>query len=534
MSVFTFTFFFVVILNSVIHSSSILIPTPPEREGFDRQRNLCIVEMNSSSIQCSNWAGTKTWKPSEIFLPKDEEELASFLESTSPQSRFKIVGYGHSWAGLYIPPPIKDKVGITIALHHLSGITGFFHSSNRSMCLAHLDSVNEVEVMTGTSFAVLHKELDNLGLGLAWQSGGIQGLTVGGAMSVGYHGSQMSIGSVSSVIHSLTVFDTHGKQYFLEYDDQNQLMLSARLGLGVCGVITRATLPVIPQFYLRRRRWNEFDIPLFLSRDLTRLKTTYDRFHYYIHPYSNSIWPMFWEQVTKQEYINEAIPCRTAQEQWEDQLELDYGMDGLPLIMRWDNCSDVGYKAYTHAIDMEAQPLWNGEWFVNMTDEEEGNTVLAIINIFQEIAQTYKKDHKPDIDLWLHIRYTRGDKNYLNPCYGWDICAGFELALVAKGMDEPLPSSEKWYRYFHPFENYLKSKGARPHWAKDHTPDPDYMAKSGLPISYFLEQCKILNPDGIQGHHEELKVITTSLWQINIVWLGLLLLTLIPAFCLEI
>jgi hypothetical protein len=26
-----------------------------------------------------------------------------------------------------------------------------------------------------------------------------------------------------------------------------------------------------------------------------------------------------------------------------------------------DNCSDISYRSLTHAIDMEQQPLWNGE-----------------------------------------------------------------------------------------------------------------------------------------------------------------------------
>jgi len=207
---------------------------------------------------------------------------------------------------------------------------------------------------------------------------------------------------------------------------------------------------------------------------------------------------MYWENATSHQCIQEARPCRTALAQWEDEQEKDYGKDGLPLIMRWDNCCDVSYKAYTHAIDMEAQPLWNGEWFVRLSDQEEGETVLAILEIFNSIAS------QPDIDLWLHIRYMRGDNIYLHPCYGWEYCAGFELALVANGMNDTLPISENWYRYFHPFEKYLQSKGSRPHWAKDHTTNPEYISTSGLDVSSFIEQCKFLNIENLQGTHAEL------------------------------
>ena len=482
---------------------TINISLPSERNNTSyQQRTLCYIDTNTT--RCSNWAGTKIWTPTEIFVPNNEDELANFL-SVNKQP-FKIVGYAHSWAGLYIPNNIseKDKFGVTVVLHHLTGITQFL-SSNYCFSLPffNIDNITHVEVMTGTSFADLHQTLDEMGLGLSWQSGGIQGLTVGGAISVGFHGSQMSSSSISSVVESLTVYDTSGQQHIL--NDNSKLMQAARLGLGICGVITRATLPVEAKFYLSRRRWMEPNIPLFFSKNLSPLKSKYDRFHYYIHPFSNSVWPMYWEDATQQEYIDEARPCRTALDQWEDELEKDYGKDGLPLIMRWDNCCDISYKAYTHAIDMEAQPLWNGEWFVNLTDKEEANTVLEILDIFNRIAYQYEFNNKPDIDLWLHIRYMRGDDIFMHPCYGWEYCAGFELALVANRMNDSLPSAENWYRYYHPFEKYLKSKAGRPHWAKDHSPNAQYISKSGLDISSFLQECKALNIGNLQGYHIELE-----------------------------
>lgn len=491
-------FFLSFIAHSMQHSiqqGNVTIPLPSEKN--NTQRELCSMVGNKSI--CSNWAGTKKWTPREIIIPKNEYELANFLQSN--QQSFKIVGYGHSWAGLYIPVDNIGQSGVTVVLHHLTGITQWL-SKNYCFTMASFDSetITHVEVMTGTSFAALHQQLDEMDLGLSWQSGGIQGLTLGGAISVGFHGSQMSSSSISSVVESLTVYDTNGQPHILDENHHRKLMLAARLGLGVCGVMTRAILPVEPRFHLRRRRWVEYDIFLFLSQHLSILKSNYDRFHYYIHPHSNTVWPMHWENATERDCIHEAKPCRTAQDQWEDELETDYGKDGLPLIMRWDNCCDVSYKAYTHAIDMEVQPLWNGEWFVQLSDKEEAQTVLAILNIFNSTAI----NNKTDIDLWLHVRYMRGDDIYLHPCYGWEYCTGFELALVAKGMNDSLPSSQDWYRYYHPFEKYFQSKGGRPHWAKDHTIDPEYISRSGVAISSFLEQCQVLNIENKQGVHAEL------------------------------
>ena len=132
-----------------------------------------------------------SWAPARLVVPGSEEELAAFLRAeaaeaaapgAAPRRPFKVVGYAHSWAGLYVPA----EGGDTLALHRLSGITRLSNGT--------------VEVLAGTSFAQVFAELDAQGLALAWAPGGIQGLTVGGAAAVGFHGSQLSLGGVSSVV----------------------------------------------------------------------------------------------------------------------------------------------------------------------------------------------------------------------------------------------------------------------------------------------------------------------------------------------
>jgi hypothetical protein len=44
---------------------------------------------------------------------------------------------------------------------------------------------------------------------------------------------------------------------------------------------------------------------------------------------------MYWEPATAAESAAEGRTCRTAAEQWEDAQEKEFGVDGLPLIMRW-------------------------------------------------------------------------------------------------------------------------------------------------------------------------------------------------------
>ena len=173
--------------------------------------------------------------------------------------------------------------------------------------------------------------------------------------------------------------------YFQSQDQQ--ALAAARMGLGMCGVLSHVTLPVVPQFYLKRRRWMNPDITAFFLDEHPMLKAKHDMYHYYIHPKTQTAWPMTWEETTAEDVKAEDRPCRTALEQWEDSLETRYGVDGLPLVMRWDNCSDISYRSYTHAVDMEAQPLWNGEWFVSLSTEEEGEVVMELMSRFEEAAK---------------------------------------------------------------------------------------------------------------------------------------------------
>lgn len=74
--------------------------------------------------------------------------------------------------------------------------------------------------------------------------------------------------------------DTEGNTHELSDDATPEAMRAARMGLGVCGVVTRVTLPVVPQFHLRRRRWRVDDSEAFLAQQLPGLKAAYDRFHW--------------------------------------------------------------------------------------------------------------------------------------------------------------------------------------------------------------------------------------------------------------
>jgi L-gulonolactone oxidase len=271
------------------------VPVPPEQEeegGSPHQpRKLCTAHKSTgtdsgigsgSSWTCSNWAGSIRWQPSALVVPESEEELAAYLAASAaaaaapgvpPRRPLKVVGYAHSWASLYLPSSSSSDgaVGDTLALHRLAGITALHLSPDGAS--------GTVQVFAGTSFAQLYAELHAQGLTLAWAPGGIQGLTVGGAVAVGFHGSQLSLGGVSSVVSAVRLYSTDGTAHDLSDETDPAAMRAARMGLGVCGIVTRVTLPVVRQHHLRRRRWR-LDSSDQLFAQLPTLKAQYDYFHW--------------------------------------------------------------------------------------------------------------------------------------------------------------------------------------------------------------------------------------------------------------
>jgi hypothetical protein len=228
---------------------------------------------------------------------------------------------------------------------------------------------------------------------------------------------------------------------------------------------------------------------------------------------------MYWEETTPEASAAEGRPCRTALEQHEDAQEKEFGPDGLPLIMRWDNCSDVSHKSLTHAVDMEAQPLWNGELYLPLPANPEAAAaaeaaaIKDLIARFEAVAAADPAAAAPagcdgpgcasrasrvHPDLWVHVRYVAGDTtSYLNPCYGAAVCAAVELALVAHAMDDPLPEWAPWEAYFSAMQDALLPLGGRPHAAKFHSIEPSRLREPafGLPADKFAAQCAKFDPE---------------------------------------
>jgi len=405
-----------------------------------------------------------------IIAPKTEAELSDAVKMANDNGlKMKVVGMGHSWSPIHHP----DTGGIQISL-----------SSMNKMVLDKENGV--VNVQSGVVFKDLHEFLAKEGLALAWMSGGIQTLTIGGAISVGYHGSQINVGTISSLTSGMRVLLANGTIVDLG-DEHNEELRAIRTGLGLSAIIISVNLPITEQFYLTRKRWEVPTMEEFQALHLPQWRD-HPRFHWYWHPYTDKVWLMTWENATKADFERENLPCRTAVDQYEDALLTEFGDDGFPLVMRWDNCTDISYLAYTHADDMRAQPIWNKEYFVPAVNELE---VLA------DFVKSVRESPNPiSRDFWVHERYLTSDDSFLMPCYGMGQCSSFEVAQVATTMAGPLPTFDLWRSQTEVYDQVMQRHQGRPHWAKENLVDYEYLKKSGLPLDEFNAVREQLDPKG--------------------------------------
>jgi FAD/FMN-containing dehydrogenase len=461
-----------VLLPFLSLAAAVKLPHDPH----PRLHNRTLCELGAAEgllgeVVCSNWAGDISWTPSEILAPHDEEELVGMVkEAHAVGKKMKVVGLGHSWNKIHHP----DPGGSTMTLSHLKRIV--------------IDrKTNSVRVQAGVTFKLLNVVLAKEGLALNWMSGGIQTLTVGGAVSVGYHGSQINVGTFASLTQNIKLLQANGE--FLDMTgktDESDELRAIRTGLGLVGIVVEVTLPITQQFYLKRARWEVNSMAEFRKDHLPKWRD-HPRFHWYWHPYTDKVWLMTWEPTTKEASEKQNQPCRTAVLQWEDALHEEFGPDGMPLVLRWDNCSDISYLSYTHADDMRAQPIYNKEYFVPVTKEHEA------LDAFVKAVRN--SPIKPHTDFWVHERYLNSDNSFLMPCYGFGHCSSFEVAYVSNTMTGPLPPMSEWREQTAAYDTALQSFHGRPHWAKENLVDYQYYKDSGLPIDEFMAVRKRLDPN---------------------------------------
>lgn len=186
--------------------------------------------MTATGAVWRNWARSQKARPKRIERPNDAEAVERAVRAAATRGlRIKPVGAGMSFSAIAVAPTTQ------LDLHRLSGLVSVDETARQATILA------------GTP---IHRVADLLGEhGLALPTiGDIDRETLGGALSIGSHGTGDRWGGISSRVVALTLVDGTGTTRRLAQGDPD--LLAARLGLGALGVIVDATLQCVPAFAL--------------------------------------------------------------------------------------------------------------------------------------------------------------------------------------------------------------------------------------------------------------------------------------------
>jgi FAD/FMN-containing dehydrogenase len=185
----------------------------------------------------SNWAGSVSCAPHEFAEPSCEDELAALIREAGEHDReVRVVGSGHSFQ------PVVATTGTLVSLANWRGITA-----------CDPDALT-ASVRAGTVLHDLGEPL--LARGVAMENlGDVDVQSLGGALGTGTHGTGHTLGNLPSQVIGLRLMLANGDLLECSAEHEPEAFAAARVSLGALGIISTATLRLVPAFRLHERIW---------------------------------------------------------------------------------------------------------------------------------------------------------------------------------------------------------------------------------------------------------------------------------------
>jgi L-gulono-1,4-lactone dehydrogenase len=382
----------------------------------------------------TNWSGGLQSRPRATDRPLDEAGVVAAVRRAAGRGqRIRPVGARWSWS----PVAVSDDVALDT-----SALTGIVASD-----------AQRVRVRPGEKLHDLLAELAQHDLSLDVVPRG-DGVTVGGAVSTGTHGSGARIGSLSSLVKAVRLVDGRGELHRIDGPDLD----AVRVGLGALGVLTEVDLAVVPERTLAA------------GEELRPLAALLDEGFLEVHD---------WTEL-------EVFPDGTALARWADPVEAEpveeRGVAGRAVAV-----GSAAAAGSAHALSRVVPRLapalrrsasrWSGstvgpahrvlvaERPVRAEVSEWALPREALGRALRELdAATAARDLVPRMPVL--VRVGAAETGWLHPAFGRD--TAWVAVRVRNGTDpEPL---------FSLVSSVLGDVGGRPHWATRHdwtAPDVD-------------------------------------------------------------
>lgn len=346
----------------------------------------------------------------------------------------------------------------------------------------------QVVVQAGIRLFQLCEELDELGLTLS-NLGSINEQSVAGVISTGTHGSSRYHGLISDMIVALQIVLADGSTRRCSKDESPELFRAALLSLGALGIITEATIQVVPSYTLAWSQTIDTDVKM-LDRWPTNLWTSDEFVRVWWFPYTRRAVVWSASKTGKPQYdpptsyydgalgyyvyhnllfIAQFVPCILP---W-----IEHFVFGMQYGFRNGNTTSAVQPSRKALLMNCLYKQYVNEWAIPLEKGPEALMRLGSwLNKLKPGDSEYV-DHKIPFSaegLWVHapveVRVSHtGLKNdgktrpFLDPSVRDGPTLYLNATLYRPYLFDP-PCRE---RYYEAFEWLMKDLGGKPHWAKN-------------------------------------------------------------------
>jgi FAD-linked oxidoreductase len=384
-----------------------------------------------------NWAGNIQFNPEKVFSPQSTNDVQIMIEAANKLNKcIRPIGSGHSWTGL---------IASNEFFVHLDKMQGIINVDKEA---------STITAHAGTKLYTFGEEAFKHNLAMANQ-GDINKQSLAGAMSTGTHGTGVELQSVSNQAREMKLVLASGEVQVINEKETPELFQASRVSFGSLGIMTEATLELLPAYKLKVTTFAE-DMDLALQRLSERLNK-----HRHVEMFYFPVGD--WSMVKTMDQTKEEVSHRGLGHKFNDIVLENYLYELLNIIACKTKSYDGIDKIMRKFVSKSSSIDWSHRAFPTARNirfmEMEYNLPIEKFNdVFEEIKECIKKNNFKTL-FPIEIRFVKGDNIWLSPAYGRD---SVYFAIHTYIQEEYRP-------YFNAIEAIFKNHGGRPHWGKWHS-----------------------------------------------------------------
>jgi FAD/FMN-containing dehydrogenase len=377
-----------------------------------------------------NWSGGIRCRPSQTLHPESDDEVADALRRAAADgAEVRTVAAGHSFT------PLAATDDTMISLDRMTGL------------LEHDPDAGTATIGAGTTVGEAKEELADAGLAME-NTGDIDQQTVVGAIATGTHGTGKRLTNLAGPLVGARLVTVDGTVRDVDESGDPELIRALRVSLGALGVMTRATLRVLPHYRLERQ---EFCVSV---------RDCFDRYDELVD--RNRHFDFYWfprRDEVRMRLVN--LPGETPEDlQFGALYRSEEGAVGEVL----PRPQEIPYEEMEYLLPAEAGPA-----------------------AFEEVRARIKERWRRIVGWRVLYRTIAADDGFLSPA------AGRDSVSIAVLQNVSLPFRE----YFADIERIFRRYDGRPHWAKHHNLDAEELRSLYPEWDRFAAIREELDPEGV-------------------------------------